>query len=73
MQNGKGSLTYAYEIHQLKINYLKLTKERAEIMKESVLSGKKTKRETSMAEDILIERAQGRTNLHNFTTLEPDE
>ena len=29
-----GSLTYAREIRQLKTNYLKLTKERAEIMKE---------------------------------------
>ena len=66
----RGSLTYAHEIRQIKISYLKLTKERAEIKKESELSGKKTK--TSMAEDILIER-EGRTNLHNFTTLEPDE
>ena len=53
----RGSLTYYHEIRQLKTNYLKLTKERAEIMRESVLSGKKTKREASMAEDILIERA----------------
>lgn len=45
------TLTYTHEIRQLKSNYLKLAKERAETLKESVLSGKKTLREGSMADE----------------------
>lgn len=67
----RGSLTYVHDNRKTRSEYLKLVKQRAEIMHTMIFAGKKTSRKNTLTREILTERERTRTNLHNFTLHEP--